>query len=137
MASSKIGKCNTSNQDVIQWVDQIVALCQPTNIFWCDGSEPEKFLLTEEAVSQKILIELNQEKLPGCYYHRSNPNDVARVEQCTYICTDTTRRGRADQQLGSARRKCIDKLHTLLHRRDERAHDVCRSLSDGAARFSH
>ena len=45
--------------------------------------------LTAEAVSKGILIELNQEKLPGCYYHRSHTNDVARVEQCTYICTQT------------------------------------------------
>jgi len=64
-------------------------LCQPERVFWCNGSEAEKQLLTREAVEKGILIELNQEKLPGCYYHRSNPNDVARVEQCTFICTDS------------------------------------------------
>jgi phosphoenolpyruvate carboxykinase (GTP) len=58
-------------------------------VFWCDGSEEEKEFLTAEAVAQGILIKLDQKKLPGCYYHRSNPNDVARVEQCTYICTET------------------------------------------------
>ncbi len=59
----------------------------PDRIFWVDGSEEEKELLLAEAVAQGVLIKLNQEKLPGCYYHRSNPNDVARVEQCTFICT--------------------------------------------------
>jgi phosphoenolpyruvate carboxykinase (GTP) len=89
MQQKKIGKCNTFNQTAIQWVNQMTALCQSANVFWCDGSEPEKCFLTEEAVAQKILIELNQKKLPGCYYHRSDPGDVARVEQCTYICTET------------------------------------------------
>jgi phosphoenolpyruvate carboxykinase (GTP) len=56
-------------------------------VVWCDGSEEEKAALTKEAVAQGILVELNQETMPGCYYHRSNPNDVARVEQCTYICS--------------------------------------------------
>ena len=65
----------------------MAALCQPDTIFWCDGSEKEKAELTAQAVASGVLIKLNQEKLPGCYYHRSNPNDVARVEQCTYICT--------------------------------------------------
>jgi phosphoenolpyruvate carboxykinase (GTP) len=69
------------------WVEQIRQLCQPDRVFWCDGSEPEKEHLTREAIAQEVLLELNQKKLPGCYYHRSNPNDVARVEQCTYICT--------------------------------------------------
>jgi len=56
---------------------------------WCDGSEEEKQRLTAEAVSQNILEPLNQEKLPGCYLHRSNPNDVARVENLTFICSPT------------------------------------------------
>src|SRR2546423_2875459 len=86
-AKKNSGKCNTTNRDLIRWVEEMSALCKPDKIFWCDGSEAEKKFLTDKAVNEKILIELNQKKLPGCYYHRSNPNDVARVEQCTYICT--------------------------------------------------
>src|SRR5437773_6824102 len=78
----------TGNKTVQAWVEEQARRCQPDNIFWCDGSEAEKNLLTEEAVAQGVLIKLDQAKLPGCYYHRSNPNDVARVEQCTYICTE-------------------------------------------------
>ena len=78
------------NSFVADWVHDMTALCQPDQIVWCDGSEAEKNSLTEQAVAAGILIPLNQKKLPGCYYHRSNPNDVARVEQCTFICTDTT-----------------------------------------------
>ena len=70
------------------WVDEMAQRCQPENIFWCNGSEDEKVLLTEKAVFDGVLVKLNQEKLPGCYYHRSNPNDVARVEQCTYMCPE-------------------------------------------------
>jgi phosphoenolpyruvate carboxykinase (GTP) len=85
---SKIsGQPPTNNQNLLNWVGEMTALCQPENIYWCDGSEAEKETLTAEAVANGILVKLNQEKLPGCYYHRSNPNDVARVEQCTFICT--------------------------------------------------
>ena len=84
-----IGHCNTQNATVMAWVKQMVDLCQPEHVHWCDGSDAEKDLLTAEAVANGILLKLNPEKLPGCYYHRSNPNDVARVEQCTYICTPT------------------------------------------------
>jgi len=62
---------------------------KPSNVHWCDGSEQEKETLTKQAVDAGILIPLNQEKRPGCYLHRSNPNDVARVEQLTFICTPT------------------------------------------------
>jgi len=70
-------------------VDDMARLCKPDRIFWCDGSEAEKKALTEQAVASGVLLKLNPRKLPGCYLHRSNPNDVARVEQCTYICTDS------------------------------------------------
>ena len=89
MTNLEFGKCNTSNPAILNWVETQAALCQPDKIFWCDGSEAEKNLLTEQAVTEGVLLRLNQEKLPGCYYHRSNPNDVARVEQCTFICTET------------------------------------------------
>ena len=78
---------NTENAAILAWVGETAALCHPDSIHWCDGSEEEKQSLTEKAVQSGVLIPLNQEKLPGCYYHRSHPNDVARVEQCTYICT--------------------------------------------------
>ena len=78
---------HTTNRTVIAWVEKIAQITQPDHIHWCDGSEHEKQALTEQAVASGILIPLNQEKRPGCYYHRSNPNDVARVEQCTFICT--------------------------------------------------
>ncbi len=83
------GKVLTSNPHLIKWVAEMAALTKPDHIVWCDGSEEEKKKLTEEAVEQKILEPLNQEKLPGCYLHRSNPNDVARVENLTFICTPT------------------------------------------------
>ncbi len=83
-----MGERNTSNRHVASWVEEMANLCKPDKVFWCDGSEAEKQALTDEAVAKGILLKLNQEKLPGCYYHRSNPNDVARVEQCTFICTD-------------------------------------------------
>ena len=71
-----------------EWVQSTVAVTRPDSVFWCDGSEAEKEFLYAEAVRQAVLTPLNQEKMPGCYYHRSNPNDVARVEHCTFICTE-------------------------------------------------
>ena len=85
----KLGIKQPSNPLLVKWVEETVELCQPDSVFWCDGSEEEKEALTQQAVDQGVLVRLNQEKLPGCYYHRSNSNDVARVEQFTYICTPT------------------------------------------------
>src|SRR5580692_7669777 len=89
MSLNNFGTCNTTNKDLLAWVESEAKLCEPDRVFWCNGSEAEKEFLTAQAVELGVLIKLNQEKLPGCYYHRSNPNDVARVEQCTYICTPT------------------------------------------------
>jgi phosphoenolpyruvate carboxykinase (GTP) len=91
MSNENLGHCNTTNPAALAWIEQKIKLCEPDRVFWCDGSEREKELLTADAVAQGVLIKLNQEKLPGCYYHRSNPNDVARVEQCTYICSESQR----------------------------------------------
>ena len=85
MNSSRSGM---ENPFVNEWVKSMVELCQPDKVVWCNGSEAEKEALTLEAVEKGILIRLNQQKLPGCYYHRSHPNDVARVEQATFICTE-------------------------------------------------
>ena len=79
----------STNAHLTAWVAEMAKLTKPDHIVWCDGSEDEKRALTELCVANGILIPLNQEKLPGCYLHRSNPNDVARVEQLTFICTRT------------------------------------------------
>jgi phosphoenolpyruvate carboxykinase (GTP) len=83
------GKPLTKSDDLVQWVEQMARMTKPDRIVWCDGSDEEKHRLTEEAVARGILIPLNPQKLPGSYLHRSNPNDVARVEQLTFICTPT------------------------------------------------
>lgn len=79
----------TDNKTVKTWLDEMVAMCQPDKIVWIDGSEEQLEDLRAEAVSTGEMIKLNQEKLPGCYYHRTAENDVARVEDRTFICTPT------------------------------------------------
>jgi phosphoenolpyruvate carboxykinase (GTP) len=79
----------TNNPTLLKWVADMAKLTQPDAVVWCDGSEAEKVRLTQLAVDTGILEPLNQKKRPGCYLHRSNPNDVARVEHLTFICTPT------------------------------------------------
>jgi phosphoenolpyruvate carboxykinase (GTP) len=74
---------------VTKWVEEMVSLCKPDQVVWCDGSEEEKQRLTQQAFATGELIELNQEKLPGCVYHRTAINDVARTEHLTFICSRT------------------------------------------------
>lgn len=70
-----------------RWVEECARLCQPDDIVWCDGSEAERERLEGEAFATGELIQLNQEKLPGCVYHRTAVDDVARTEHLTFICT--------------------------------------------------
>jgi phosphoenolpyruvate carboxykinase (GTP) len=77
-----------SNASIQQWVKEVAALCQPDEVFWCDGSEEEKERLTRVAVECGDLIPLNRQALPGCYLHRSALNDVARTENLTFVCTE-------------------------------------------------
>ena len=79
----------TNNKNVLNWVDEMVSLCKPDKVVWIDGSEEQLTALKKEAVETKEMIELNQEKLPGCFLHRTQPNDVARVEDRTFICSKT------------------------------------------------
>jgi len=65
----------------------MAVLCQPARVVWINGSEEEKKRLEDEAVSTGEMIRLNQEKLPGCFYHRTALNDVARTEHLTFICS--------------------------------------------------
>ena len=79
----------TKNPSVLSWIEDKVALVQPDKIVWIDGSEDQLNALRAEACSTGEMIKLNQEKLPGCYLHRTAVNDVARVEGRTFICSPT------------------------------------------------
>jgi phosphoenolpyruvate carboxykinase (GTP) len=87
-STSEFGTQPFTNPHAAAYVRAMADLTTPDAVFWCDGSEGERDFLYAEAVRQGVLLPLNQEKLPGCHYHRSNPNDVARVEQSTFICTE-------------------------------------------------
>ena len=76
----------TNNPNVLKWVEEMTALTKPDKVVWIDGSAEQIEELKKEALSTGEMIELNQEKLPGCLYHRTLPNDVARVEDRTFIC---------------------------------------------------
>ncbi len=77
----------TENRLLSEWVADVARLTKPDRVQWCDGSEEERQRLFKEAVATGVLIPLNPRKRPGCYLHRSNPNDVARSEDLTFICT--------------------------------------------------
>ncbi len=79
----------TNNKTVLAWIKEMADMCQPDQQVWIDGSEEQLEALRAEAVATGELIKLNEEKLPGCYYHRTAENDVARVEDRTFICTPT------------------------------------------------
>ncbi len=77
----------TNNRHVLDWIAEMAEMTTPDRIVWIDGSEEQAEALREEACSTGEMIRLNQEKLPGCYLHRTAVNDVARVEGRTFICT--------------------------------------------------
>ncbi len=76
-----------TNPHVRQWVDQQLARLQPDEVVWCDGSDEQQQQFFARGIAEGVFVELNQEKLPGCYLHRSDPSDVARTEKSTFICT--------------------------------------------------
>ena len=82
----------TKNPNVNKWVDEMVALTKPDKVVWIDGSQAQLDALTDEVCAlpegnRDKMYRLNEEKLPGCLYHRTLPNDVARVEDRTFICS--------------------------------------------------
>ena len=77
----------TTNKQVLSWVDEVKSLCKPDKVVWIDGSDEQLKALTKECLETGEMTELNQEKLPGCLWHRTAQNDVARVENRTFICS--------------------------------------------------
>lgn len=77
----------TKNKKLLDWVKEMADMCQPDEIYWCDGSEEENERLLKEMVDSGMAIPLNPEKRPGCYLFRSHPSDVARVEDRTFIAS--------------------------------------------------
>ncbi len=77
----------TKNKALESWVDEVAALTKPDTIQWCDGSQEEYDKLIQLMLGNGLMEELDQQKWPGCYYHRSSPTDVARVEHLTFICS--------------------------------------------------
>ncbi|MBI2788047.1 MAG: phosphoenolpyruvate carboxykinase (GTP) [Elusimicrobia bacterium] len=78
---------NIKHAKLKAWVDEVAQICTPDAVVWVDGSEAEKKRLEKRGVARGQLIPLDQEKYPGSFYSRSNPNDVARTENLTFICT--------------------------------------------------
>ena len=77
----------TTNKKLEAWVKEVADLCQPDQIYWCDGSQEENDRLLKEMVDSGLAKPLNPEKRPGCYSFNSDPSDVARVENRTYIAS--------------------------------------------------
>ncbi len=75
------------NTRVLNWVNECAELTNPKEIVWIDGSEEQLEAIRQEACDTGEMIRLNEEKLPGCYYYRTDPKDVARDEKRTVICT--------------------------------------------------
>jgi phosphoenolpyruvate carboxykinase (GTP) len=89
MANHTLGQNYTRNEKLIAWVKEMAALCEATQVHWCDGSDAEYEQLTQEMVKQGTFTQLDPKKWPGCFLARSHASDAARVEDRTYICSKT------------------------------------------------
>lgn len=79
----------TTNVHLASWVDEMARMCKPDRIHWCDGSDGERDRLIDVALADGTLVKLDPQVRPNSYYHRSDPDDVARTEELTFVCAPT------------------------------------------------
>jgi len=120
----------TTNKTVLNWVDEMAKMTTPDNIVWIDGSKKQLDELTAQSLAAGEIIELNQEKLPGCYLHRTAVNDVARVEHRTFICS------REEKNAGPTNnwmdpKEAYAMMTKLFTGSNEGPHNVCYPLLHG------
>jgi phosphoenolpyruvate carboxykinase (GTP) len=87
MTKNTANKPLTENAHLLRWVEKMAELCKPASIHWVDGSKAEYDALCAQMVKSGTFTKLNEKLWPGCYYARSDVNDVARVEDRTFICS--------------------------------------------------
>lgn len=77
----------TTHKALLKWAEKMISLCEPAAVHWCDGSQDEANRLFASMVQRGMCVKLNEKKRPNSYLFRSDPNDVARVESKTFICS--------------------------------------------------
>ena len=123
----------TTNKHLIRWVEKMADLTQPDRIHWIDGSQAEYELLCDQLVKAGTFLRLNEKLWPGCFLARSAPNDVARVEDRTFICS-LSKDNAGPTNNWEDPYMMRKKLKTALPRHHARADDVCAAVLDGAGR---
>ena len=120
----------TTNKHLIRWVEKMADLTQPEKIHWVDGSKAEYEKLCQELVDAGTFTRLNRKLWPGCYYARTDPSDVARVEDRTFICSLSKDNAGPTNNWEDpfVMRK---KLKNSLPRLHARPHHVCPSVFNG------
>ena len=124
----------TDHAGLRAWVEDWAAVLEPERVHWCDGSDEEDEQLCAGLVAAGTFTRLDDELRPNSYWARSDPGDVARVEDRTFICS-AARGRRADEQLARPGRM-RGELRALFAGRDARAHALRRAVLDGPARLA-